>query len=340
VLATRVPVGVYETDREGRCTFVNLRWSEIAGLAWDEALGLGWLAAVHPEDREEVRARWQAAVAASSSFSHEFRFRSPDGKVAWVSCEAIALGDESGHSLGYLGTVIDVTERHQAVLELERSNADLEQFAYVASHDLSEPLRVIGGFVELLQHHYADVLDDDGRRFVANALSGVARMQALIDDLLAYSRVGRAELVRSEVDVGALVADLIAMLEASRRDAGARIVIGDLPTLRAEPSLLERVFQNLLSNAFKFAGPDPRIEIGAERVEGAWRLWIADDGPGIRTDQVERSFEMFQRLHGRDIPGTGIGLPICKRIVERHGGTISYRRADGGGSVFRFTIPD
>ena len=353
LLATRAPVGIYEADRDGRFTFVNLRWSEIAGLAWEEALGRGWLRAVHPDDRDHARDRWEEAVAARRPFAEELRF-GDDGRIRWVWSEAVELTGDDGVVIGYLGTIVDVTERRAAearasqarsqlerhATELQRSNSDLEQFAYVASHDLSEPLHVIGGFVELLGKHYAGALDEDGRRFIANALGGVERMQELIDDLLAYSRLGRAELVLREVDSAVVVAEVLETLESRRREVGAEIVAGELPTVRAERRMLTRLFQNLLSNALKFAGEAPRVEVTSERADHAWQFSIADDGPGIAPAQVERAFEMFQRLHGRDVPGTGIGLPICRRIAERHGGGLTYVRGEDGGSVFLFTIPD
>jgi PAS domain S-box-containing protein len=353
VLASRVPVGIYETDVEGRCTFVNQRWSEIAGIPWDEALGTGWTRAIHPDDRHSVEAAWAAAVAAGRQFAQEFRMRRPDGEVRWVWSEAVAIASEQGGETGFIGTLADVTERHDAdervlrtraeleqrAAELERSNRDLEQFAYVASHDLSEPLLVIRGFIQMLAESHAEKLGDEGMRYVTSALGGVERLQALIDDLLAYSRVGRASLVKSAVDSGQIAREAAEMVSVNGSTPVERVELGSMPEVLAEPQMLRRLLHNLLSNAVKFSPEGEPISVSAEATNGEWLFRVADRGDGIPTEQGDRVFEMFQRLHGRDVPGTGIGLAICKRIVERHGGRIWHEPNPGGGTVFAFTIP-
>jgi PAS domain S-box-containing protein len=474
LLATRAPVGIWEADLEGRCTFVNQRWAEIAGLPWDEALGEGWAKAVHEDDREWVLETWHAAIRDREHVGREFRVRAPDGRISWVWSEGVPIEAPDGEPVGYLGTLTDVTERRRAeaefrdlleaapdaivvvdatgsiirinaqtetmfgypreelvgkpvetlipdrfharhgadraayaehpraramgagdelwakrkdgsefpvevslspldtqdgrlvtaavrdateprraereqrllsaelerrAAELERSNNDLEQFAYVASHDLSEPLHVIRGFAELLEEHPGTV-DGTGRRYVANVLAGVERMQTLIDDLLAYSRVGRATLVREPVDTARLVAEVVEMLRPTVKSSGTAITVGDLPEVRAEPLMLAQVFQNLVSNAIKFGDEGVAISVEAVRDDGSWCFSVVDDGPGIDSAQGDRVFEMFQRLHGREVPGTGIGLAICKRVVERHGGRIWYETGEDGGTVFQFTIAD
>jgi light-regulated signal transduction histidine kinase (bacteriophytochrome) len=224
--------------------------------------------------------------------------------------------------------------------ELARSNADLEQFAYVASHDLSEPLRMIAGFVQLLSNRYKGQLDDDADEFIGYTVDGVERMQKLIDDLLAYSRVGRMTDDRN-VDLEAVLEGARTTLSAPIEESGAEIEAAPLPTVFGDPHELSQLMQNLLSNAIKFVpdGP-PRISVSAERRNGMWELAIADNGIGIEPRHAERIFKMFQRLHGRDsYPGTGIGLAICKKIVERHGGAIDVEPRTDGGSVFRVTLP-
>src|SRR5205807_3310004 len=170
-------------------------------------------------------------------------------------------------------------------------------------------------------------------------VSGVERMQALIDAILAYSRVGRAELHRTEVDTAELVAGVLRDLEGAIVERRTQVEVGDLPSVWAEPALLAQVFQNLIGNAVKFAeGTDPRVRVSATRRRDGWRFQVEDNGPGVPPRQAERIFEMFQRLHGRDTPGTGVGLAIAKRIVERHDGQIRVEPAPGAGSVFSFTI--
>ncbi len=235
----------------------------------------------------------------------------------------------------------DITQRKLTEAELRRSNHDLEQFAYVASHDLSEPLRVIAGFVELLARRYRDQLDEDAERFIDFIVSGVERMQMLIDDLLAYSRAGRVRMVPSEVDSGALVHELVATLAPELELRGGRIEIGKLPILRAEKALLRQIFHNLISNAIKFCDADePVVRLDATRVRGGWRFDVEDNGPGVDPRHGDRIFEMFQRLHGREVRGSGMGLAIVKRLTERHGGKVWVTPAEPRGSVFRFTIPD
>jgi signal transduction histidine kinase len=225
--------------------------------------------------------------------------------------------------------------------KLRRSNHDLEQFAYVASHDLSEPLRVISGFVELLSRRYGQRLDEEGERFIEFIVSGVERMQTLIDDLLAYSRAGRATLEPRDCDAAAVVSDLLRALRPELDARGVDVQVGELPTVKAEKSLLRQIFQNLITNAVKFSDTEESVvRIRAERIPGGWRFDVADNGPGIEPRYRERIFEMFQRLHGRDVAGSGIGLAIVKRLVERHGGRVWASDADPRGAVFSFTIPD
>jgi light-regulated signal transduction histidine kinase (bacteriophytochrome) len=238
-------------------------------------------------------------------------------------------------------SIRDITSRKRIEAELRRSNHDLEQFAYVASHDLSEPLRVIAGFVDLLAQRYRGKLDEDADRFIGFVVSGVERMQALIDDLLAYSRAGRVEMEPREIDAGAVVRDVLWGLEPQIEARGITVEVGELPTVRAEKAMLRQILQNLIANAVKFSdGEHPRIEVTAVHDDDSWRFDIADNGPGIDPRYAERVFVMFQRLHGREVPGSGMGLAIVKRLAERHGGRAWVSAAQPRGSVFHFTLPD
>jgi light-regulated signal transduction histidine kinase (bacteriophytochrome) len=227
--------------------------------------------------------------------------------------------------------------------ELERSNTDLAQFAYVASHDLSEPLRMVSSYVQLLAHRYAGQLDADADEFIAFAVDGAARMKALIDDLLAYSRTGVAAVIRRPVDCGLVVRGALADLAVAITESGATVVVEDLPTVTGDPGQLAQVFENLLANALKFMPPDraPEIRVSAERDGAAWCFAVEDNGIGIDEMHRARIFMMFKRLHGRaEYPGTGIGLALCHKIVSRLGGRICMDGRAGEGSVFRFTVPD
>ncbi|HWT26040.1 MAG TPA: ATP-binding protein, partial [Solirubrobacteraceae bacterium] len=228
--------------------------------------------------------------------------------------------------------------------ELRRSNAELEQFAYVASHDLQEPLRKVASFTQMLQRRYEGQLDERADRYIEFAVDGAKRMQELINDLLAFSRVGRIGGPRERVDAGALVARATANLSASLEETGAEVDVGELPEVEGDPGLLTLVFQNLIGNAVKFRAPErpPRVAIGAERADGGWRFTVTDNGIGVDPEYGDRIFVIFQRLHTRTAyEGTGIGLAMCRKIVEYHGGRIWLDPPPpDGGSAFCFTLPD
>jgi len=230
--------------------------------------------------------------------------------------------------------------------ELARSNAELEQFAYVASHDLQEPLRKVASFCQLIEQRYGDQLDERGRQYVAFAVDGAKRMQQLINDLLAFSRVGRGAPEQPVVSGDDVLRQALASLTQVIDESGAQIDAGPLPSVRGEPALLAAVFQNLIGNALKFRGEAaPRVWISAERADGPadpeWLFTCADDGIGIEPEYAERIFMIFQRLHPKDAyAGTGIGLAMCRKIVEYHGGRIWLdTAAPDGRTTFRFTLP-
>jgi signal transduction histidine kinase len=227
--------------------------------------------------------------------------------------------------------------------ELARSNAELEQFAYVASHDLQEPLRMVSGFVDLLAEEHGASLPPEAKEYIAFALEGTHRMHALIQDLLAYSRVGSRTEKFAPVSLEKVVGEVLFDLQAAVKDAGAEITHDPLPTVMGEPLQLRQVLQNLLSNAIKFRGAEPpRIHVSAGRDDGTgeWLVSISDNGIGIDPKHADKVFVIFQRLHSREAyPGTGIGLAICKKIVERHGGRIWVEGEPGKGSTFKLALP-
>jgi signal transduction histidine kinase len=235
------------------------------------------------------------------------------------------------------------TEIEEQAAELARSNAELEQFAYVASHDLQEPLRKVTSFCQMLERRYAGQLDERGDQYIAFAVDGAKRMQILINDLLAFSRVGRLGREPELLDADELVAIAKANLASGIEETGAEIAVdGDLPTVHGERSLLTLVFQNLIGNGIKFhADRAPRVRISAEREDGFWRFTVADNGIGIDPEYAERIFVIFQRLHAKDAyAGTGIGLAMCRKVIEHHGGRIWLEpSANGDGATFRFTLP-
>jgi signal transduction histidine kinase len=226
--------------------------------------------------------------------------------------------------------------------ELLRSNRDLEQFAYVASHDLQEPLRKVASFCQLLQRRYQGQLDERADQYIAFAVSGAQRMQRLINDLLAFSRIGRTTSAFTEVDLDQVVADAVSQLDPTLEAAGARVTWTDLPVVQGEEQLLGTLVTNLVANAVKFRRPDvpARVELSCRRTPDAYEISCVDNGIGIEREFADKVFVIFQRLHPRDAyPGTGIGLAIAKKIVEYHGGTIRVDTAHTGGAAIRFTLP-
>jgi PAS domain S-box-containing protein len=341
-LLESAPDAVVVVGPEGRIAFVNRQTEELFGHPRDHLLGRDFetllparLRAVGPDrvtafaepDRRQTGAALELVGlrADGSEFPIEMTFsplEAPEGVLVYAA-------------------IRDITERKLIDEELRRSNRDLEQFAYVASHDLSEPLRVIAGFTDLLARRYRGQLDTEADRFINFIVSGVERLQALIDDLLAYSRAGRGDIELQRVDTDALVREVLWSLEPQLTAKHVSVEVDKLPVVRAEPALLRQIFQNLISNAVKFCdSEEPRITVRAADVGEEWRFEIEDNGPGVDPRHAERVFEMFQRLHGREVAGSGMGLAIVKRLTERHGGRVWVMPASPRGSIFSFTIPD
>jgi light-regulated signal transduction histidine kinase (bacteriophytochrome) len=262
--------------------------------------------------------------------------------------EAFARGDDGGVEQ-VMGVCRDVTAQKKAeemlpaqATQLARSNRELEQFAFVASHDLQEPLRRIASYAQLLDRRYSTTLDDTARNYLSYMVDGVSRMGELIRSLLSYSRAGKPDLTIENVSTGGIVRELLVDLDELIRREGAVVTFDDLPSVPANHVLLSQVFQNLLVNAIKFHGTDaPRVHIMADHSEGEWLFRVQDNGIGIPTTYHQKIFRIFQRVRSPDgRPGTGIGLAICQRIIERHGGRIWVESAEGKGSIFFFTLPD
>jgi signal transduction histidine kinase len=254
--------------------------------------------------------------------------------------EVVELGEDVDAMRGRILAELDALSATRD--ELQRSNAELEQFAYVASHDLQEPLRKVASFTQMLQRRYEGQLDERADQYIGFAVDGAKRMQELINDLLAFSRVGRFGEAQAEVAVAALVEQARTALAGRLEESGGRIdVVGELPVVRGEPSLLALVFQNLMGNGLKFHGDEPPVvRVSVERDGSDWAFTIADNGIGIEPEYADRIFVIFQRLHPRtSYEGTGIGLAMCRKIVEYHGGRIWLDTEPSAGAVFHFTLP-
>lgn len=269
-------------------------------------------------------------------------------KGIWISINAGPLQDDRGTVQGGIAVIRDISEQERArevmaqqQQELERSNRDLEQFAYASSHDLQEPLRAVSGYCQLLARRYASQLEPKAAEYIAEAVDGARRMQALIEGLLAYSRVGRHGNPIVATDSQAAFDQALANLEAAIAECDAVITHGPLPIVPADGVQLVQLFQNLIGNAVKYRGDrQPEVHVAALRREKDWLFSVRDNGIGIEPKYTNRIFVIFQRLHTRsEYPGTGIGLSLCKRIVEHHGGHIWVESEPGVGSTFFFTLP-
>ncbi|EYB69569.1 multi-sensor signal transduction histidine kinase [Deinococcus phoenicis] len=304
---------------------------------------------IHPDDRAAFAREIGRVLDTGEAFGLGFRVVRQDGSVLEVEDDGYFTRDEAGRVLRMVGFVRDVTERRRAEdalrranEELQRSNAELERFAYIASHDLQEPIRTVGSFAGLLGRRYGDVLDERGQQYLHTVELGALRMKTLVDDLLVFSRLNAALAPLQPVEMGAPLREALARLDSALQEAGARVVVGELPTVQGDAPRLVQLFQNLIANAVKFRreGVAPEVTVGAVR-EGDWQHFtVSDNGIGIEEAYFGRIFEMFQRLYGRDrYEGSGLGLAICQKIVAQHGGRMWVESAPGVGSTFHFTLP-
>jgi PAS domain S-box-containing protein len=339
---------IYVKDREGRYLLVNRRFQALFHVDEGEVVGRSDFELFPREAAEAFRANDREALLAGAPIEREEIAPQDDGPHTYISLK-FPLFDDAGAAVAVCGISTDFTDRKRAAetlalqaAELRRSNADLEQFAWVASHDLQEPLRMVASFTQLLQRRYDDRLDDEAREFIRFAVDGATRMQTLITDLLSLSRVATRGKPFAPVDVSAALERALGNLRVAVEESGATVTAGALPTVTADAGQLVQLLQNLVGNALKFRGAaPPEVQVFAERRDGAWEIAVRDRGIGIAPDDGERIFLVFQRLHGRgEYPGTGIGLAICRRIVERLGGRIWVESRVGEGATFRFTVPD
>jgi PAS domain S-box-containing protein len=347
-------IGTYDLNM----TTGELRWSEqlrrIYGLAPFTPITMDmFLSMVHPEDRTRVESvGWESRASEDGVYRDQFRIVRPDGSVRWVVARGQNLFDtatEERSLVRMIGAVMDITDlrRQEEALqaaneELVRANADLNQFAYAAAHDLQEPLRNVALSVQLLQRKYKDQLDEGAQNFIALASEGAIRMQALVEDLLGYTQaINAQELPQGSVDSEAVLQAVLKDLASLIDSSGARIEVQKLPGVRVLELHLTQILQNLISNAIKYRRPEvmPEISIRADLDGEFYRFCVADNGLGIKPEYHERIFGVFKRLHGREIPGTGIGLAICRRIVEHYQGRIWIESEPDAGSMFFFTLP-
>ncbi len=376
LLAT-LPAAAYTCDADGLITYFNDHAVGVWGRAprlndpVDRFCGSFKLfSAVDGSPISHDRCWMALALQEQKEYNgHEIIIEQPGGKRRTAIAHANPIRNDGGTMIGAVNVLVDITERKESeqkirdmnqtleslvavrTAELLRSNEvlaernrELEQFASVTSHDLQEPLRAITSFLQLLARRYGDGLDATGRELIEHAVDGADRMHQLIQGLLAFTRAGQRKMQIERIDMNELVAAVLRDLSGIIDEADAQVTVGRLPMVRGDSTAIRQVMQNLVSNALKFRRPgDPvRIAIRAEPATDGERtvFTVWDDGIGLDMEHADRVFEVFQRLHAPDrYPGTGIGLAICKRIVERHGGRIWVESAEGEGATFRFSIP-
>ena len=313
-----------------------------------------WLSFIHPDDLDDVKKEIARSKVALSDSSFYHRIIRKDGVVRFVHAEGKFEFDHDGKPIGVYGLVYDITERRnnedqlrilneqlaKRAEELAASNAELERFAYVASHDLQEPLRMVSSFMQLLQKKYENQLDETAGQYISYAVDGADRMKKLILDLLQYSRVGTNRDQFTDTDMNEVAGLVLQTFNDKVQETGALVKVQTMPVIKANRTQLIQLLQNLVGNAFKYNNSAiPEIEVGCEEKKDAWQFFVKDNGIGIAKKYFDKVFAIFQRLHNKNqFSGTGIGLAICKKIAERHGGNIWIESKEGEGCVFFFTI--
>lgn len=337
------------TDARGVITHVNEKFCRISKFSAEELLGKTHQLVNSGLHSKEFFAQMWRTIAKGEVWEGEIRNRAKDGSLYWVNTSIVPFVDATGKPERYVSIRFEITQRKEAeeqlkvyAAKLEQTNRELQDFASIAAHDLQEPLRKISAFSERLTSQVGHQLPPQAREYLDRMLKSVSRMQRLIEDLLTYSRVGTQGQQLRTVSLDTVINDVLSDLELLVEQAGAKILRDPLPTLVADEGQMRQLFQNLISNAIKFrkAGHPPEIEIRACPSEHEFVIEVRDRGIGFDQKYTDRIFTIFQRLHGRhEYEGTGVGLAICRRIVERHGGRLTARSSPGQGSTFVVTLP-
>ncbi len=346
-LVEGLPVGVFSLSASGLVSDSNPAAARILGFSARGEL--------HGRALEDLfmtlaaRGAWRALLSGGAAVSDlEVEVRRASGDSTWVRLSAWPVTGEDGKITRFEGTIQDILPYKEAQAKLsqqaealKRSNEELEEITYALSHDLQEPLQLVSRYAHLVAERYGNELGAEGRPLIEHLTGSAERMQALIDAVLDYSRLGTGERRFKPIDLGAVVDEAVENLRGAIDEVEAQVERGDLPTVMADDRQMVQLFQNLIGNAIKFRGEQPlRIRIAAQAREGDWLVSVEDNGIGMDPEHAERIFAMFQRLHTQqEYPGTGIGLAVCKKIVQRHGGEIWVRSEPSKGSTFYLTIP-
>ncbi|MBU1064085.1 PAS domain S-box protein [bacterium] len=324
---------------EGKITDVNESTVKLTGVSREQLIGTDFCD--YFTEPEKAREGYQQVLSKDSIMNYQLTINNKSKQeLVPVLYNASVYRDEAGNVQGVFAAARDITILNETMAELGRSNLELEQFAYFASHDLQEPLRMVVSYLQLLERRYKGKIDSDADEFIAYAVDGANRMGQLINDLLKFSRVGTESKPFESTDCTAVIDKVLANLEAAVKESGAVVTHDPLPVIMSDDVQLNELFQNLISNAIKFRGePPPHVHISAKQAESEWIFSVRDDGIGIDPLYKDKIFVIFQRLQDKDYPGTGIGLAVCKKIVEYHGGRIWVESEHGKGATFYFTIP-
>jgi PAS domain S-box-containing protein len=342
-LADSMPQIVWTSRPDGYRDYYNERWYEFTGLPRDVFGDAGFEPVVHPDDAVRWRETWYSCVKSGQAYRLEIRLRDRHNNGwRWFMGRALPVRDEGGTIVKWFGTCTDIDGQKRVEEELRRANQDLEQFAYSASHDLQEPLRSIKIYGQLLASRHAEKLDGEAQEFLGFVTAGATRMELLVRDLLAYTQVTKLGAPEDPTDANEALAESLADLEAALASSGAEVTSDPLPSVCVHATHLKQLFQNLIGNAIKYRSPERKaqVHVSAQQQNGSWIFAVRDNGIGIEPEYKEQIFGLFTRLHtGAEFPGTGIGLAICQRIVERYHGRIWVESEPGQGSTFRFSIP-
>jgi PAS domain S-box-containing protein len=338
-LAETIPHLAWMADETGHIFWYNRRWYEYTGTTLPEMEGWGWQTVHDPNVLPEVLNQWRGAISSGEPFEMIFPLKGADGAFRSFLTRVEPVKDSSGNVVRWFGTNTDITEQRRIEEQLRRMNRELEEFAYVASHDLQEPLRMVNIYTHLILRNLSD-MDGKLSEYSAFVRQGVTRMEALIHDLLAFSRTVHAdEQSAATADLALSLSEAMSVLKNRIEESGAIITAGTLPCVRGDTDQMAHVFQNILSNALKYRKENvtPAIRISASLENDQWIVSVSDNGIGFDPKYSERIFGLFKRLHSNDYPGTGLGLAICKRIVERHGGRMWAESKPGEGATFYFS---
>ncbi len=348
-LVEHAPLSIYRKDLEGHVVFGNVSYGKDLGIDIADLIGKTDFDLFSEEQASHYVADDRRVIETGAPLRKVERHEGAQGTI-FVEVLKTPIYDHRGNCTGTQGIFWDVTEEYEArrkleesTSELKRSNEDLAQFAYVASHDLQEPLRMITSYMQLLELRYSELLDESGREFVHFAMDGAERMKNLIRALLEYSRIGTKAAPHEPVPLDDVLSDVLSVLQVAIQETGATVTYDPLPEVPCDRIQISQLLQNLIGNALKFCRDrPPEIHISATRQskQRKWTFSVRDNGIGIDAAHLDRIFVIFQRLHSREAyPGTGIGLALCKRIIERHHGKIWVESEPGNGTVFHFTLP-